>query len=156
MRRTRTVTITAAGRDSGKQFLLTEMSAAEAEEIAIRVLGPRFPDAVMTYGMAGVAILGIPAIYAMPYDEAKPLWDRIMACVRPVGTQAAPAPISADNAIEEVTTRIQLRMEVLELHLGFSLADARRVLSDMVPTAPATTENTPMSQDPSGSASAAS
>lgn len=135
MRRTKTVTITwgtpDVNRDYGKKFLITEMSPAEAEELAIRVLGGRFPDAIASYGMVGIAIIGVPAIYNMPYEEARPLWERIMACVRPIGTEAVPAPLSADDTIEEVATRVQLRMEVLELHTGFSFADARRVLSDL-------------------------
>lgn len=150
MRRTKTVVISAEGRDRGKQFLITEMPAAEAEEIAIRVLGGRFPDALMTYGMAGIAIFGIPAIYEMPYDLAKPLWDRIMECVRPIGTEQAPALLSVDNVVEEVATRVQLRLEVLELHLGFSLADARAALTSLAQNAPAqTSENT--STSPPGS-----
>ena len=144
MRRTKTVTVDWGTRDTnrdyGRQFLLTEMPAHEAEEIAVRVLGERFPDTILTYGFAGVAIMGVPAIYSLPYDVAKPLWDRIMACVLPVGTEAIPAPLRADDAIEEVATRIFLKREVLELHTGFSFADARQVISDLARSAEATTE----------------
>lgn len=159
MIRTRTTTIAwgtpETNRDHGKQFLLTEMPAAEAEEIAIRVLGGRFPDAIMTYGMAGIAILGIPALYSLPFDVSKPIWDRIMACVRPVGTESAPASLRADSVIEEVATRVQLRLEVLELHLGFSLADARRVLSDLARSAEATSETSQTSPSASPQSSPA-
>lgn len=158
-RRTKTVTITAGtpqtNRDHGKQFFLTEMPAAEAEEIAIRVLGARFADAVMNFGMAGIAVIGVPAIYAMPYDEAKPLWDRIMACVKPVGMPQAPITLSADDVIEEVATRLQLRLEVLELHLGFSFAAARSALFAMAQTSAAiseTTETSPLASPPPSAA----
>lgn len=122
-------------RDHGKRFLLTEMSAADAEELAIRILGGQFPDAISAYGLAGIAIIGVPALYSMPYEASRPLWDRIMACVRPIGTEAAPAPLLADAAIEEVQTRVWLRLEVLSLHLGFSLADARSILSTLAQSA---------------------
>lgn len=152
MRLTKTVTIPGirsdrlGERDNGKSFLITEMPAAEAEEMAIRVLGAVFPDAISNFGMAGVAIHGVPALYALPYEVSKPLWDKIMACVRPIGTEAAPASLSVDEAIEEVSTRVRLRLEVLSLHLGFSLADAKRVLLDLAQSASAeTSESLPMS-----------
>ena len=80
MRRTKTVTVDWGTRDTnrdyGRQFLLTEMPAHEAEEIAVRVLGERFPDTILTYGFAGVAILN--KRLCVPYSACSPPGPGVM------------------------------------------------------------------------------
>ena len=78
----------------------------------------------------------------------EPLLDEMMECVRYVGNPVtAPEvsmPLTANpDAIEEVSTLLTIRRELLELHLGFSFAD-RIKSSDLSVSKPPT--DTPTSQ----------
>ena len=74
MARKTTTFIATDGRDKGKRFLITEMSAYQSEEWAARALfavmhsGVEVPDEVLSAGFAGVAAIGIdtavPAAWA--------------------------------------------------------------------------------------------
>ncbi len=124
-----TLTIGAEGRDKGKVFVLTELSAYEAEEWAGRALfslmnaGVEIPDKIAEAGLAGVAAMGMKAIAKLPFESAKPLLDKMMDCV-----QIQPSPnvtrelMSGD--VEEVATLFTLRKKVLGLHLDFFMAAA--------------------------------
>lgn len=128
MRKTATLVITDDNRDSGKRFLITEMSASQSEEWAARALfaamscGVEIPDEVLGAGLAGVAAVGIKALGRVPFEIVKPLFDEMMGCVqyefepgRQGGTRAL-----IETDIEEVATRLKLRKAVLDLHLeGF-------------------------------------
>lgn len=130
-RRTQTVTISKEGRDKGKVFILTEMSADKAERWALRALfllgstGALLPDGAMDSGMAGVAAAGLQALFKIPFEMVEPLLEEMWECVQ---YQHAPShPLQSlfkgdACQIEEVTTRLQLRTALLELHTGFSLA----------------------------------
>lgn len=147
-RRVKEVMITQEGRDKGKLFLLTEMSAADAEDWAARGLlalahsGQDLGD-LSNLGMQGIAILGIQALAKLKYDELKPLMDDMWKCVQiipdPSGNRAM-ARALVDNDIEEIATRIQLRAEVINLHTGFSN-----------PAGPSTTSPTNSRTDQAGS-----
>lgn len=124
-----TLTIGAEGRDKGKVFILTELSAYEAEEWAGRALfslmnaGVEIPDNIAEAGLAGVAAMGMKAIAKLPFESAKTLLDKMMDCV-----QIQPSPnvtrelMSGD--VEEVATLFTLRKKVLGLHLDFFTAAA--------------------------------
>jgi len=123
-RKQKTVTISEAGRDQGKVFLLTELSAYESEEWAARALfalmnaGVEIPENIAQAGLSGVAALGMQAVTRLPFESAKPLLDKMMTCVQ---IQPSPGVVRAlvDDDIEEVKTRIELRKQVLDLHLSF-------------------------------------
>ena len=123
MRNTVDITITAAGRDAGKTFRLTEMSASAAETWAIRAFmaiakgGMEIPDGI-PQSIAGIAILGFKALAGADYATAKPLMDEMMSCVQ-ILTDSGIARKPVEEDIEEVATRLQLRKEVFELHTGF-------------------------------------
>lgn len=133
------VTISADGRDLGKKFKIVEMPSAQAEWWAMRLLNglatakvdmgavqPLMGMAGLAQGMASLGVLGLDAMFRMPLDLQKPLLDEMFGCIQII--QPSPRAISeAMGDIEEVATRIQLREEVLSLHLGFSLRD--RVLA---------------------------
>jgi hypothetical protein len=129
-RRTATVVIDAEGRDKGKAFLLTEMSASQAERWAARALlaiarnGVDIPEGIASAGLAGVAAVGLRALGGMAFDDAEPLLADMMACVQAIPDPARPSVVRflIEADIEEVATRLRLRMEVFELHLGFSVA----------------------------------
>lgn len=135
-RREQDVTVTAGtketNRDYGKTFFLREMSAVDAEEWAGRMLlaltraGVDVPAELMGGGMAAaaaakqlIAQLLVNGIGSLDYEEIKPLLQQMMDCVQ-IREDKALRTLTSDD-IEEVATRIFLRGEVLELHMGFSL-----------------------------------
>lgn len=131
-RKTKTITIPRAegNRDSGKTFLLTEMSAASSEKWALRALGAiansgmEIPPDVTRLGMAALVAVGFKGLLTMRFEEAEPLLDEMMDCVVIVPDPKRPEvqrPVD-DEDIEDVTTRLTLRSEVFELHTGFSPA----------------------------------
>ena len=127
-RRERKYTVTSEGRDKGKVFLLTEMGAVQSEKWAARALlallksGVELPEDVAQAGLAGVAAVGIKAFGSIAWADAEPLLDEMMQCVQVIPSSNVPRAFFADMDIEEVTTLLSLRKELLELHLGFSLA----------------------------------
>ena len=141
-RRTKIFTVVSEdpeNRDKGKNFLLTEMSAVQAEKWAARALlallksGIELPENAASAGLAGVAAVGIKAFGAIPWDLAEPLLDEMMSCVRfiPPAKNVEPMLLLPDM-IEEVTTLLAIRKELLELHLGFSLAAKLSTLQTLV------------------------
>lgn len=158
-RHTRLVTITEEGRDKGKSFLIREMDADSAEWWAARALivmgnaGVTLPAGTVEAGLAGMAylerakgvasalfLMGLRMLPGVDARALRPLMEEMMTCVQyqPPGNFPAQALYDGDmSQIEEIATRLQLRVEVLELHLGFSLAGALSTL-DTPPPAPAT------------------
>lgn len=160
-RRTRVVTITADGRDKGKSFLVTEMPADQGEWWAARALivmgnaGVDMPANALGSAMAGMAaveaskgaasalfLVGLRMLPGVDPVTLKPLLDEMMTCVayQPPG-QGVPAQSLMEGAygqIEEISTRLQLRAEILEVHLGFSLAGVASILGTTPPAVPAT------------------
>lgn len=126
-RKTAEYTVTSPGRDAGKVFLLTEMSADQAEAWGYRALlalmrsGVEIPDNIASAGLAGVAALGLQALGGLEWSAAEPLLAEMFACVQCIPNPAKPNIIRrliADD-IEEVSTRVMLRKELFELHTGF-------------------------------------
>lgn len=130
--------MTNEGRDKGKIFYITEMPASQAERWAMRAIlalaksGVDLPEDIASLGMGGLAAVGVRALAGLRYEDAGPLLDEMMSCV-----QYTPDPAkrhfhrpliengTEGDDIEEVITRVELRREVLELHMGFSLPGAR-------------------------------
>jgi hypothetical protein len=121
-------------RDAGKTFLITEMSADRAERWAIRMVlavvnaGVKVPEGSLQAGMSGIAAIlatGVRSLAGLKFEAISELLDEMLTCVQyQPAPNLPPQPLwTGDNCqIEEVRTRLALRMEVLELHLGFSLA----------------------------------
>jgi hypothetical protein len=154
-RKTKTVVIEAEGRDKGKHYLLTELPASQAERWATRALmamaksGVDIPDNLETTGIAGLATLGLRALAAMPFEEAEILLAQMMMCVAIVPDPSRPQVVRAliEDDIEEPATRVKLRTEVIEIHTGFSLADALARMRAMLSQTPIPdTSDTPISQ----------
>lgn len=122
MRRTEIVEI-AEGRDAGKKYQITEMSAEAAEWWAFRALQAiAGADAELNLQapLADMAAQGVKALAKVHPDQAKPLLDEMMGCVQIlVPATQKPRPL-LDGDIEDVKTRFMLRKAVVELHLGFS------------------------------------
>jgi hypothetical protein len=149
LRKTKTIVIKATAydrpnRDAGKHFLLTEMSAAHAEKWAARALlaiaqsGAEIPPEVLAMGVPAVLAMGVRSLMTMAFADAEPLLDEMMGCVQVVPDPKRPdimRPLD-DEDIEEVTTRLLLRSELVELHTGFSIAAVLSKLGQAA-TAPA-------------------
>jgi len=114
-------------RGERKKFLITEMSATEAENWALELFfamantGVEIPDDLAEMGFAGLAQIGLSALGKIPFEKAKPLMDRMMECVQfiPDPDNEMVVRFLLESDIEEVTTRLKLRKEVWNLHTGF-------------------------------------
>ena len=115
-----------AGRDKGKQFHITEMSASQAESWAFRVIlaignaGIEIPDGLAAQGMAGLMAVGYMNLLKIPFEAAKPLLDEMMGCVQIAPSPNVKRPLIEDD-IEEVKTRLSLRKAIWDLHMDFFL-----------------------------------
>lgn len=116
-------------RDHGKTFILTEAPADAAEWWAARAFlaltnaGAEIPDGVQSQGMAGLATMGVQALFRLPAEAVKPLADEMFTCVQYQHDPRHPLqPIlpGAVSQIEEVATRLRLRLALVELHTGFT------------------------------------
>lgn len=153
MRKHKVVDVLLDGRDKGKRFYLTEMPPIQAEKWAARALlaltssGVDIPENIAGAGLAGVAVLGFQALGRADFQAIEPLMDEMMQCVKIIPDPSRPEykrtlnfpPPGDDDSeadIEELTTLGILRMEVFELHVGFSIRD---VLSRAQETARTTT-----------------
>lgn len=127
-RKTADVKITAANRDEGKTFRLTEMPATQAESWALRAIqamtrgGMEIPEGIAEAGMPALIATGLYGLFKASYDDIGPLFDEMFTCVTIIVDAAPEGRKLVENDIEEVTTRVQLRDEILSLHLGFSPA----------------------------------
>lgn len=148
------ITITDEGRDQGKVFHIKEMPAMQAEQWAMRALMAVARSGVdigqaASGGMQALAYLGIEAITKVHFEDVKPLLDEMLDCVsvKPNLKNLAIVRPLMEEDIEEVQTLLQIRKEVLNLHLGFSNpADQSK---STLGTSASNSSNTPISQDPS-------
>ena len=120
-------TIQDKGRDFGKTFVLTEMPASKAESWAIRCIlalingGVELPEDFEQMGMAGMAEIGIQALSGLKWDIAEPLLNEMWSCVQIMPDLSKPQLVRGliEEDIEEIATRIKLRMEIWKLHTAF-------------------------------------
>jgi len=113
------------GRDAGKRFLITEMSAMQAERWATRLLMAAFGaegfDMAKLGAMSNIAASGIKILSQVPFVVAEPLLTEMLTCVQIMPNPKDPTvrrPIDDDD-IEEVGSLLKLRTEVLKLHIDF-------------------------------------
>lgn len=129
-RKIESVTISFAGRDKGKVFVLTELPATEGEEWAMRALfalmnaGVEVPENIAQAGLSGLAAMGIDALKKLPFEAAKPLFDSMLKCIQVQPSPGIVRPLIEDD-IEEVATRLFLRKRILALHMDFFTAAAQ-------------------------------
>lgn len=144
MRKFKTVTIPQeeGNRDAGKSFLVVEKNAWDAEKWATRALlalsrsGVEVDDATLASGAVGLLMVGMDGLRKLPFEDAEPLLDEMTGCIHyvpnpsavdPMTNRPATRPLSFgddfnDGDVSEISTLWRLRQEVLELHLGFSIA----------------------------------
>lgn len=160
-RRTKEVVITDEGRDKGKSFLLTEVGALQAEKWAIRAGLLAVQNGVDIRnpidGMAGLVLAGVFTVLGgLKFSDLEPLLDEMLTCIqyRPdsrnpdIAKSMVVRQLFPDD-IEEVQTLFRLRREVVELHLGFSIAAA---LSTLQEDSAATTDSSDIPTSPPPSA----
>ena len=152
------------GRDKGKVYVIREMSALRAEKWATRALlalvasGVEIPDDVASSGMAGVAAMGVGVFRGVAYEQLEPLMDEMLACISikpdPRNPQVERPIDPEQDDVEELSTLMTLRMEVLETHTGFSVKDAVSKTSARLKAAspPLNTQTSPAPLEPSSGA----
>jgi hypothetical protein len=127
----KTITITLEkGRDEGKRFVITEMSAMKAEKWAARalfgIMGSEKLDLKKIGGMEKVAEIGVAILSKIPIEVAEPLMDELMKCIEILPNPSDPMvrrPVEEDD-IEEIASLFKLKAEVLKLHIDFFTAAA--------------------------------
>lgn len=144
MRKTATYTAT-DGRDKGKLFLITEMSAAQGESWAMRALlaliktNAEIPEDFTQLGIAGLAELGFKALSGLDWIVLEPLLNEMFRTIEivpdPKNTAIRRALEDQANDIEEISTRLKLRLEFWKLNLGFLAAVAPSLLNQVKPAA---------------------
>ncbi|MGT3277443.1 hypothetical protein ACX1IE_17820 [Yersinia enterocolitica] len=120
--------VDAEGRDNGKEFIITEMSAWDAEELSeeiYRAMGHgefnSLPADVVAMGVAGLATVGVSVLAAAPASVSRPIADRILSTVEIVITNEGKGITRAIKPIdfEEISTIRTLKDKVFELNFGF-------------------------------------
>lgn len=123
------------GRDDSRQYHILEMSALKAERWAAKALlaivesGTDIPDLDPNAGIQALAAVGLKGIMGLRFESLEPLLDEMLECVsylrkpNDTTTKTKITPENCDLYIEDVSTLVKLRAEVLSVHLGFSLAE---------------------------------
>lgn len=131
MRKTLHFRVSDSGRDNGKTFILTEMSAMKAEKWALKALlalmnsGVDVPENAKAMPTAALAELGLKALGGLSFEVAEPLLEEMLSCITFMPEPKTPHVIRPlfEEDIEEVQTLFKLRLEVLKLHVNFSMTD---------------------------------
>ena len=120
------------GRDKGKTFVITEMTTDKGERWAMRALlaianaNPELdlPEGFELSGMAGLAEVGLKALFKLEWHAIEPMFNEMMECVEFMPDASKPQIVRKlfDGDIEEIMTRVNLRKEILRMHVGFSKA----------------------------------
>lgn len=122
-RKTCRVTIDADGRDKGKTFVLTELSALDIERWTVRLVlalgknGVSLPSVQVDSGFAGIAGVLWVLIAQIKPEEADALLATMLEGLK-IDEGKITRDLVADD-IEEPETLLQIRMAWAELHAGF-------------------------------------
>ncbi|MFE0408899.1 hypothetical protein ACFW0S_09015 [Citrobacter freundii] len=117
------------GRDKGKEFLITEMSAWDADSLAqdiFRAMGDSnyssIPADVIAMGCAGLATVGLSVISASSPEVSRQLRDRLMSTVDIIITndgQRQQRKVNGSLDFEEVSTIRNLLDKVFQVNFDF-------------------------------------
>lgn len=117
-----TYTESAAGRDHGKKFVVTEMDPRSGHRWASRLLfailnsGGDVSPEILSAGLAGVARMGIAAALKIPHDVAEPLMDELLECVEVLADNGIQRQVMPGD-IEEILTIFRLQISAWNLHI---------------------------------------
>lgn len=117
------------GRDKGKEFVITEMSAWDADSLAqdiFRAMGESnytgIPTDVIAMGCAGLATVGLSVISASSPEVAHTLRDRLMSTVEIVITHEGnrnKRKVNGSIDFEEVSTIRTVLDKVFQTNFNF-------------------------------------
>lgn len=117
------------GRDKGKEFIITEMSAWDADTLAqdiFRAMGDsgfgEIPPDVIAMGCAGLATVGLSVLSASSPQIASQLRDRLMSTVDIVITHEGTRQqrkVKGELDFEEVSTIRTLLDKIFKVHFDF-------------------------------------
>ena len=121
------------GRDAGKTFRVTEMAVSKLEKWSCRALialfGVNIPDDLAklakTSNSMALASAVMRGLSGLDWKLAEPLYDELIEQVAIVPNMSHPHNViklcsqNLDNHIEELSTIMRLRAEVIALSLNF-------------------------------------
>lgn len=117
------------GRDKDKEFVITELSAWDADELAqdiFRAMGDSgftgIPQDVISMGCAGLATIGLSVLSAASPDVSKSIRNRLIQTVEIViynEGQRVIRKVDGPSDFEEVSTIRKLMDKVFEVNFGF-------------------------------------
>lgn len=121
--------VTEEGRDKGKEFIITEMSAWDADTLSqdlFRAMGDSnytgIPADVIAMGCAGLATVGLSVISASSPEVARQLRDQLMSTVDRIITNEGhrqQRKVNGPLDFEEVSTIRALIDKVFEVNFSF-------------------------------------
>lgn len=116
-------------RDHGKEFVITELSAWDGDELAqdlFRIMGQEgftgISNDVISMGCAGLATLGLPVLTSAPKQAALTLRDRLLTNIDIIITHDGKTQRRVVNPhidFEEVETIRVLLDKVFEVNFDF-------------------------------------
>lgn len=116
-------------RDNGKEFVITELSAWDGDELAqdlFRIMGQEgftgISNDVISMGCAGLATLGLPVLTSAPKQAALTLRDRLLTNIDIIITHDGKTQRRVVNPhidFEEVETIRVLLDKVFEVNFDF-------------------------------------
>lgn len=118
------------GRDEGKVFRITEMSAMDGFKFSFKVFhgmargGVQVPDNAQQLGIVALLNIGLSGIACIPHDECLSLIEDLMGCIQIIpdsgNLDVARRLVLSD--FEESGTIRKLLMEAFKLHADFIFA----------------------------------
>jgi hypothetical protein len=121
-------------RDGGKSYLLTEMPARQAERWGRHAVAAcsrndlDIKGELAKLGLLGFYLVGFQALAGGDVVAVDALMDEMLICIKIIESPTVARPLGGDGDIEEVSTLIRLRKELLELHMGFTFAELASIL----------------------------
>lgn len=151
MRKEVDIVISADGRDKGKTFHLTEMYAMDGDAWARRALSAvakHAPEGMLidlNGGWPALAEMGVKAILSAIGDDATSLIEEMTTCIQIKETLVTRPLILRSDDIEEISTIIKLRDEVIRLHANFSIIEIALKFGEVIRTIIENSPTTPTS-----------
>jgi hypothetical protein len=132
------------GRDSGKTFHLKEWPATRVEDWVLRAVfglgraGVEIPPEILQLGAGPTAYAIASQAIKMPSRLGVKLADELMSCVTIAEPKVTRSLVERD--IEDFSTRLWLKGQVLKLMFGFFLPAASPSLTPQASGAPSRSE----------------
>ena len=133
-RASKTITIEAEGRDRGKVFRLEKLSPVALEDWIARTLLAmgkarlEIPENFRTMSGIDLITVAIDNFGKLVWSDAKLLLAEMLACVSvPDESAAGGFRAMVEDDIDELATLLQLRSEIVQLHMAGNPAAVRTI-----------------------------